>query len=108
MYEILGTRYHVRLLFGPLTHFTQGNDPDEDSDREPEPPTKVVDKPQARSSKRDAPDTAPSRGSAGETRGRGGRGGRGGPRGGSEGGKLGHSLRRVASFALKKRSPIQY
>lgn len=32
-----------------------GNDPDQDSDREPEPPTKAIDKPVARAGKRDAP-----------------------------------------------------
>ncbi|OKL60296.1 hypothetical protein UA08_04073 [Talaromyces atroroseus] len=55
-----------------------GNDPELDSDREPEPPTKTIDKPAARHGKRDAPREAPSapptapRGGA-----RGGRGGRG-------------------------------
>lgn len=34
-----------------------GNDPDQDSDREPEPPTQAVDKPVARTGKRDAPVT---------------------------------------------------
>ncbi|KAJ9651988.1 hypothetical protein H2198_008767 [Neophaeococcomyces mojaviensis] len=34
-----------------------GNDPDLDSDKEPEPPTKAIDKPAARSGKRDGPVT---------------------------------------------------
>ena len=41
-----------------------GNDHNEDSDKEPEPPPKVVDKPVARAGKRNAPDTA-----AGQSRG---------------------------------------
>ncbi|MCJ1323498.1 hypothetical protein MMC10_000159 [Thelotrema lepadinum] len=72
-----------------LTHDLQGNDPEEDSDREPEPPTQAIDKPLPRSTKRDAPDAPPARATAGEGRGegrgRGGRGGRGGGRGGNEG-----------------------
>lgn len=74
-----------------------GNDHDEDSDKEPEPPPKVVDKPVARTSKRNAPDTTPSESRGGHSgheeagyvnnrskpaddgvrQGRGGRGGRG-------------------------------
>ena len=65
-----------------LTKSFQGNDPEEDSDREPEPPTRAVEKPLPRSTKRDAPDVPHARGSGGEGRGRGGRGGRGGGRGG--------------------------
>lgn len=63
-----------------------GNDSDQDSDKEPAPPTKVVDKPVARSGKRDAPASGPSetRGGAAAGRGRGGRG-RGGS-GGNDGG----------------------
>ena len=57
-----------------------GNDHDEDSDKEPEPPTKVVDKPISRSSKRDTPDIAPGGGHE-----RNDRGGRGGQRGGFSG-----------------------
>ncbi|KAL8646074.1 MAG: hypothetical protein Q9210_006335 [Variospora velana] len=59
------------------------NDPDEDSDKEPEPPTKIADKPVARAGKRDAPKEAPSEprgGAAGADR-----GGRGGRRGGFTG-----------------------
>ncbi|KAK2757226.1 hypothetical protein FQN54_004740 [Arachnomyces sp. PD_36] len=56
-----------------------GNDPEQDSDREPEPPTKAIDKPSARFGKRDAPKTAPepttTRGGAGAGRGGGRRGG---------------------------------
>ncbi|KZF22158.1 hypothetical protein L228DRAFT_147503 [Xylona heveae TC161] len=36
-----------------------GNDPEQDSDREPEPPTQAIDKPVARTTKRNAPDAAP-------------------------------------------------
>jgi len=52
-----------------------GNDHEEDSDKEPEPPTKVVDKPLARTTKRNAPDpgAAPRGGASGERGGRGGR-----------------------------------
>ncbi|KIW16171.1 hypothetical protein PV08_06222 [Exophiala spinifera] len=48
-----------------------GNTSDQDSDREPEPPTKAVDKPAARVGKRDAPKAAPTE--APSARGRGGR-----------------------------------
>jgi len=63
-----------------------GNDPEEDSDREPEPPTKAKTNPVARIGKRDGPSEAPAKAAAtvGESRG-GGRGGRGRGRGGSEG-----------------------
>ncbi|KAH8595714.1 Stm1-domain-containing protein [Bisporella sp. PMI_857] len=37
-----------------------GNDPDQDSDREPDPPTKVIDKTPARHTKRNAPAEAPA------------------------------------------------
>lgn len=60
-----------------------GNDPELDPDREPEPPTKAIDKPAARAGKRNAPAEAPVRDA--------GRGGRGGHRdgfGGNEGGTL--------------------
>lgn len=62
-----------------------GNDHDEDSDKEPEPPVKVADKPVARTTKRNAPEIAPSepRGGAGGAGGE--RGGRGGRRGGFTG-----------------------
>lgn len=60
-----------------------GNDPEYDSDKEPEPPTKAVDKPVARSGKRNAPEVAPG-GSAERNTG-GERGGRGGRRGGFTG-----------------------
>ncbi|KAK4935091.1 hypothetical protein LTR10_023791 [Elasticomyces elasticus] len=61
-----------------------GNTSDQDSDREPEPPTKAIDKPVARSGKRDAPKEAPAADPIGNvaTRGRGGR--RGGGFSGSE------------------------
>ncbi|KAF2114413.1 hypothetical protein BDV96DRAFT_576726 [Lophiotrema nucula] len=38
-----------------------GNDADQDPDREPEPPTKAIDKPAARTGKRNAPAEAPAR-----------------------------------------------
>lgn len=53
-----------------------GNDPDEDSDREPEPAPKVAEKTLPRSSKRNAPDVAPSESRGGPEAERGGRGGR--------------------------------
>ncbi|KIX02045.1 uncharacterized protein Z518_07984 [Rhinocladiella mackenziei CBS 650.93] len=54
-----------------------GNTSDQDSDREPDPPTKAVDKPAARHGKRDAPKTAPTEPESVATRGRGGRRGGG-------------------------------
>jgi len=59
-----------------------GNTSDQDSDREPEPPTKAVDKPAPRTGKRDAPKPAPTAPADVATRGRGGR--RGGGFTGSE------------------------
>lgn len=59
-----------------------GNDPELDSDREPEPPTKTVDKPAARHGKRDAPREAPAAPSAPTAPRGGARGGRG--RGGND------------------------
>jgi len=50
-----------------------GNDHDEDSDKEPEPPVKVVDKPLARTSKRNAPAEAPASKAPAPAAGRGGR-----------------------------------
>jgi hypothetical protein len=67
-----------------------GNDHDEDSDKEPEPPTKVVDKPIARTSKRNAPDAPPSESRGGAIG--GDRGGRGGRRGGFSGNEDGSCL----------------
>ncbi|KAF2249536.1 hypothetical protein BU26DRAFT_565179 [Trematosphaeria pertusa] len=46
-----------------------GNDPELDPDREPEPPTKAIDKPTARSGKRNAPAEPPARTSGGPARG---------------------------------------
>ena len=60
-----------------------GNNSEEDSDKEPEPPTKVADKPTARHGKRDAPKEAPSEPRAAAAG--GDRGGRGGRRGGFTG-----------------------
>lgn len=60
-----------------LTTNFAGNTSDQDSDREPEPPTKTIDKPTARLGKRDAPASAPA-----DSTSVGARGGRGGRRGG--------------------------
>ncbi len=61
-----------------------GNNHDEDSDKEPEPPVKVVDKTPARNTKRNAPAEAPaSKGVPTDAR----RGGRGAASG-NEGGEL--------------------
>jgi len=48
-----------------------GNTSDQDSDREPEPPTQAIDKPSGRHGKRDAPQAAPNESTVG-SRGRGG------------------------------------
>lgn len=80
-------RYAAQLT-APIARFPShilslGNDPELDPDREPEPPTKAIDKPAARAGKRNAPAEAPVRDA--------GRGGRGGHRdgfGGNEGGTL--------------------
>ncbi|KAL2868237.1 putative telomere and ribosome associated protein Stm1 [Aspergillus lucknowensis] len=50
-----------------------GNDPELDPNREPEPPTRALDKPVPRHGKRDAPKEAPSRPTEGGTPRRGGR-----------------------------------
>jgi len=60
-----------------------GNDHDEDSDKEPEPPVKVIDKTPARNTKRNAPAEAPASKAPTASEGRGGR--RGGYQGGNEG-----------------------
>ena len=60
-----------------------GNDPEYDSDKEPEPPTKAVDKPVARTGKRNGLDVAA--GASAERTTGGDRGGRGGRRGGFTG-----------------------
>jgi plasminogen activator inhibitor 1 RNA-binding protein len=62
-----------------------GNDPELDSDREPEPPTKTIDKPAQRHGKRDAPKEAPSAAPTPTAPRGGARGGRGGREGGNEG-----------------------
>ncbi|RMZ81268.1 hypothetical protein DV737_g2583, partial [Chaetothyriales sp. CBS 132003] len=56
---------------------TASNSSDQDSDREPDPPTQAVDKPAARHGKRDAPKEAPTEPASG-TRGRGHGGNRSG------------------------------
>lgn len=63
-----------------------GNDPEEDSDREPEPAPKVAEKTLPRSSKRNAPDVAPSESRGGGEAERGGRGGRRGGHSGNDDG----------------------
>jgi hypothetical protein len=68
-----------------LTH-ALGNDPDEDSDREPAPPPKVVEKSLPRSSKRNAPEVPPSESRRGAESERGGRGGRRGGHSGNDDG----------------------
>lgn len=57
-----------------------GNDPELDPDREPEPPTKAIDKPAPRTGKRNVASEAPTSGSGG-SRSRGGRGGASGNEG---------------------------
>ena len=82
-----------------------GNTSDQDSDREPEPPTKAVDKTAVRHGKRDAPTTAPAdSGVAGRGRGRG----RGGGFSGSEAGKNCTTKIQMNSVAdIEKRSAIE-
>lgn len=76
-----------------------GNDPEEDSDREPEPAPKVAEKPLARSSKRNAPDVAPSESRGGAEAERGGRGGRrGGYSGNDDGMSIETSVSRSSSY----------
>lgn len=58
-----------------------GNDHDEDSDKEPEPPVKVMDKTPARNTKRNAPAEAPAAKGAPTDARRGGRGGASGNEG---------------------------
>lgn len=62
-----------------------GNEAEEDSDREAPAPTKTVDRPVARSGKRDAPKSAPTEPAGGS---RGGRGARRGDLGGNEAGTI--------------------
>ena len=73
-----------------------GNDHDEDSDKEPEPPVKVVDKTPARTIKRNATGEAPASKAPAATEGRGGR--RGGFSG-NEGGQLADEMYMVHSFS---------
>ncbi|KAI9680903.1 MAG: hypothetical protein M1829_000983 [Trizodia sp. TS-e1964] len=64
-------------------HISQpGNSHDEDSDKEPEPPTRAVEKTLPRTTKRNAPDVAPSNSNAGHGDATADRGARGGRRGG--------------------------
>ena len=76
---------HSDLQFGHATddRWKTGNDHDEDSDKEPDPPVKVVDKTPARTTKRNATGEAPAAKAPVATDGRGSR--RGGLQG-SEGG----------------------
>ncbi|KAI9806323.1 MAG: hypothetical protein M1825_006438 [Sarcosagium campestre] len=61
-----------------------GNDPEEDSDKEPEQPVRAIDKTLPRTTKRNAPDVAPSAARGDSAGQRGGRGGRRGGFGGNE------------------------
>ena len=56
-----------------LAHDPAGNDPELDPNREPEPPTKVMDKPVQRAGKRNAGAEAPAATDAPRPAGRGGR-----------------------------------
>jgi hypothetical protein len=77
-----------------------GNDHDEDSDKEPEPPTKVADKPLGRSSKRNAPDVAPGAARAAAPPAGADRGGRGGRRGNFTGNERGTSLEHKRNLSI--------
>src|SRR5690625_3775136 len=68
-----------------FSFFFLGNDPEEDSDREPDPPTKAIDKPTNRYGKRDAPKAAPEPPVTATRGGGAGRGRRGGFTGNEEG-----------------------
>lgn len=85
LYELLGKASFIQNMFRPLIHHL-GNDSDQDSDKEPPPPAKVVDKPLARTGKRDASGTAPSEARGASTGGRG-RGERRGGFAGNDGGR---------------------
>lgn len=85
------TSYSVNTIVKPafpsnILTVVSGNTSDQDSDREPSPPLKTVEKPSGRSGKRDAPKDAPT-----EPAQSGGRGGRGGRRGGFTGSEEGMS-----------------
>jgi len=92
-YELLSTGLGSHRETRDLTLYYAGNDHDEDSDKEPEPPVKVVDKTPARTDKRNAPREPPSAASANAE------GGRGGRRGGFTGNEQGSS----ASFKMLQR-----
>jgi len=76
-----------------------GNNHDEDSDKEPEPPVKAVDKPQARTAKRNAPAEAPTFKAPAGGEGRGGR------RGGFTGSE-GAFRDRTAGSAANRGKPV--
>ena len=76
-----------------------GNDHDEDSDKEPEPPTKVVDRPIGRSSKRNTPDVAP--GSTSQKAPQNDRGGGSGRRGGFSGSENGQHFLKLPYSQLE-------
>ena len=82
-YESLSTAFGKDHKTRDLKIYNAGNDHDEDSDKEPEPPVKVIDKTPARTDKRSAPREAPSVAPAGAEGGRGGR--RGGFTGNEQG-----------------------
>lgn len=74
-----------------------GNDSDQDSDREAVPAVKAVEKPTARSGKRDAPKAAPVETEASHAAQRGGRGGRGRARSGYTGNEAGMLSNRIGN-----------
>ena len=76
----VGYENHKRVSTDLVIDSRPGNTSDQDSDREPEPPTKTVDKKDARSGKRDAPKEAPAPPT--DRAAPAPRGGRGGGRGG--------------------------
>jgi len=78
--SLRGIGYPLSTFLPTISDLTTiGNTSDQDSDREPEPPVKTVDKVAARSGKRDTPKPAPAE-PANTT---GSRGGRTGPRRGA-------------------------
>lgn len=72
-----------------------GNNHDEDSDKEPEPPVKVIDKTPARTSKRNAPAEAPASKAPAASEGRGGRRAQGGNEGAFRDRNAGSATNRV-------------
>jgi hypothetical protein len=79
--------FHITITSSSNPLLETGNDHEYDSDREPAPPTKTVDRPAARHGKREAPKEAPAAAPAAAAPRGGGRGGRGG-RGGNDDGSF--------------------